>query len=289
MTAVLRILTVLLPLLWPAAVAAEDAAEQGSPWVAAMRGNVDADGGLIRLAAQREGLIAEVLVAENAKVEAGQLLARIDDANARLQLRTAELEARLARAQFAAAELKLRQAEAEVKRLTPLAANGVMAPKQFDEATRLRDTARADAAVAQATLDVAQSKVDTAALEVAKREVRAPAAGVILRVSARVGDATTTNTVTEMFLLAPDRPRVVRGMLDEQFLGKVAVGQRAVLFSERNAKTELAGRILRIAAAFGRPGEVQSEARSVEVVLTIEGDAAEGLILGERLVARFLP
>lgn len=289
MTTLLRILMVLLPMLWPAAVVAQDAAGQPGPWVAAMRGNVDVEGGLIRLAAQREGLIAEVHVAEDAKVEAGQLLARIDSTNARLQLRTAELEARLARAQFAAAELKQHQAEAEVKRLTPLAANGVMAPKQFDEATRLRDTARAEAAVAQATLDVAQSKVDTAALEVAAREVRAPVSGVILRVSARVGDATTTNTVTEMFLLAPDRPRIVRGMLDEQFLGRVAVGQRAVLFSERNANIQFPGSVLRIAAAFGRPGESQNEARSVEVVLKFEDDAAQSLILGERLIARFLP
>jgi RND family efflux transporter MFP subunit len=290
MTMILRILVVLLPLLWPAAaVAAQDAAGTAGPWVAAMRGGVDVNGGLIRLAAQREGLIAEVLVAENATVEAGQLLARIDDTSARLQLRTTELEARLARAEFTAAELKLRQTESEVARLAPIAMTGAIARKQLEDAERQRDTARADLQIAEARLFVAQSRVDTAALEVAAREIRAPVAGVILRASARVGDATTTNTVTEMFLLAPDGPRVVRGMLDEQFVGKVAIGQRVVLFSERKSGTEFPGSVLRIAAAFGRPGEAQNEARSVEVVLKIEGDAAQGLILGERLVARFLP
>jgi hypothetical protein len=134
---------------------------------------------------------------------------------------------------------------------------------------------------------VVQSRVDVAALEVTAREVRAPAPGVILRASAKVGDATTTNTVTEMFLLAPDGPRVLRGMLDEQFLGRVAVGQRAVLFSERDASVKLPSRVIRIAPVFGRPGETQTEARSVEVVLLIESDAARSLILGERLVARF--
>ena len=285
----MRVLAVLLPLLWPAAVAAQDAAGQAGQWAAAMRGNVDVDGGLIRLAAQREGLIAEVLVAEDAKVKAGQLLARIDDAGPRLQLRTAELEARLARAEFTAAELKQRHAEHEVARLAPVAKTGVIAPKQFEEAERQRDIARVDAQIAEARLFVAQSRVDTAALEVAAREIRAPVAGVILRVSARVGDATTTNTVTEMFLLAPDRARIVRGMLDEQFLGRVAIGQRAMLFSERNANITFPGSVLRIAAAFGRPGEAQNESRSVEVVLKVEGDAAQSLILGERLVARFLP
>jgi len=289
MMAALRIHAAIVLILWPSSFTARDADTAGDLWVAAMRGTVDVDGGLMRLAAQREGLIAEVLVAEGATVEAGQLLAQIDDAGARLQLRTAELEANHARAQVAAATLRVQQAEDEVARLRPAAEAGAIARKQLDEATRLRDTARAEAQVAEATRLLVQSRVDAAALEVTAREVRSPAAGVVLRASARVGDATTTNTVTEMFLLAPAGPRVLRGMLDEQFLGKVAVRQRAVLFSERMAGIELVGGVLRIAPVFGRPGDTQSEVRSVEVVLRIEGEAAQSLILGERLVARFLP
>ena len=187
----------------------------------------------------------------------------------------------------AAATLRLQQAEDEVARLAPAAEAGAIPRIRVDEARRLRDTAFAEVNIAEATLSLARSRVDAAALEVAAREVRAPVGGVILRASARVGDAATTNTVTEMFLLAPDGPRVLRGMLDEQFLGKVAAGQRAVLFSERMTGAELAGRVLRIAPVLGKPGETQTEARSVQIVLAIEGDAARSLILGERLVARF--
>lgn len=90
-----------------------------------------------------------------------------------------------------------------------------------------------------------------------------------------------------MFLLAPDGPRVLRGTLDEQFPRKVAEGQSAVLFSERMTGVDLAGQVLRIAPVLGRPGETQTEARSVEIGLGVEGDAARSLIPGERLVARF--
>lgn len=287
MTILLRVQAVLLLMLWPTSAPVEEMRAEADPWVAAMRGTVDVDGGLMRLAAEREGLIAEVLVAEGAVVAAGQLLARIDDAGARLQLRTAEMEANVARAQVAAATLRLRQAEDEVARLAPAAEAGAIPRTRVDEAKRLRDTAFAEVDIAEATLSLVRSRADAAALEVAAREVRAPVGGVILRASARVGDAATTNTVTEMFLLAPDGQRVLRGMLDEQFLGKVAVGQRAVLFSERMTGVELSGRVLRIAPVLGKPGETRTEARSVEIVLGIEGDAARSLILGERLVARF--
>lgn len=47
-----------------------------------------------------------------------------------------------------------------------------------------------------------------------------------------MGDATTTSTVTEMFLLAPDGPRVLRAQLDEQFVGRVAPGRRAEAMPE---------------------------------------------------------
>jgi HlyD family secretion protein len=287
MTMMLRVQAVLLLMLWPVSASVEEMRTTADSWVAAMRGTVDVDGGLMRLAAEREGLIAEVLVAEGAVVAAGQLLARIDDAGGRLQLRTAEMEANVARAQLAAATLRLQHAEDEVARLAPAAEAGAIPRIRMDEARRLRDTAFAEVNIAEATLSLARSRVDAAALEVAAREVRAPVGGVILRASARVGDAATTNTVTEMFLLAPDGPRVLRGMLDEQFLGKVAVGQRAVLFSERMTGAELAGRVLRIAPVLGKPGETQTEARSVQIVLGIEGEAARSLFLGERLVARF--
>jgi multidrug efflux pump subunit AcrA (membrane-fusion protein) len=47
--------------------------------VAIGRGRVDIDGGLIQIAAQRDGVVVEVFVEEGANVKAGQLLARLDD------------------------------------------------------------------------------------------------------------------------------------------------------------------------------------------------------------------
>lgn len=266
-------------------------AEAPAAWAAALRGTVDVEGGLMRLAAQREGLIVEVLVQEGDRVEAGQLLGRIDDEVARLQLAAAELELTQAQTGGRMAEMKLDHGEAELARLTEMAAAHAIPRKEIDQASQTVAVAKAEREQSRIAEALAQNRLAVAQLEVAAREIRAPLAGVILRSSARVGDATSTSTVTEMFLLAPDGKRVLRGMLDEQFVGQVVPGQSAVLISERMAGVELQGRVLRIAPIFGTPGQTrenqsQTETTGVAIVLSIEGEKASDLILGERLVAR---
>lgn len=273
--------------LTPAA-RAQNAGDLG-PWLAVARGTVDVDGGLMRLAAQREGLIAEVYVHEGERVRAGQALARLDDGASRVQGQIAEAELRQAQAQLDAADLRLRHARAEVDRLGPLVKADAVPARQGDEATRAAETAEADRANADISLELARLRLESAQLETEVRIVKAPVDGVILRSSARPGDGASTSTVTELFLLAPDGTRVMRGTLDEQFIGKVAPGQKAQIVTERDADRQLAGHVLRIAPVFGRPGQTQTESRSVEIVIALDDADASTLILGERLIARILP
>lgn len=280
---------VLAVVLMPACLAAQE-----DPWVAAFRGTVDVEGGLMRLAAQRDGLIAEVLVDEGDRVAAGQVLARIDDSAALLQLRVAELELEQARQEAEIAALKLGQAEAEIARLLTMAAADAIPRKLVADAKNARDVSRAELKQSNVSLALSESRLDIARLEITAREVRSPVAGVILRSSARVGDAATTSTVTEMFLLAPDGDRVLKGLLDEQFVGKVRPGQQAVLTSERSADVALTGQVLRIAPIFATPGPGQQGQGTngpdgVEILVRIDDEAARNLILGQRLVARIKP
>lgn len=291
----MRLLTSLALLLaiWvPETALAQETEPTDGQWVAALRGKVDVEGGIMRLAAQRDGLIEEVLVKEGDKVTQGQLLARINDLSAQLQLRAAELEFEQSQSQGLIASMKLDQAKAEQDRLSIMAAADAVPRKEIDNAAQAFSLANAEADQARISLALSQNRLQIAQLEISAREVRAPVAGVILRSSARVGDATTTSTVTEMFLLSPDGNRVLKGMLDEQFVGKVAPGQSADLISERNAEVAMQGKVLRIAPFFGTPGQQsQSDTQTsgVEIVLSIEGASAEQLILGEALIARIKP
>lgn len=277
---------------WPqvADLAAQSTMAEIGPWLGVARGMVDVDGGLMRLAAQREGLIAAVHVTEGDHVAAGQLLARLEDSAAGLQSDIAALEVEQAEAALAAAELRTRHAEEERARLRPLLKADAIPARQAEEAARAAELAATEQRNTGIALSLARLRLDSARLELAAREIRAPVAGVVLRSSARPGDGTSTTTVTEMFLLAPDGQRVMRGTLDEQFVGKVATGQRAQIVSERDPAQSFDGRVLRLAPVFGRPGQTtQGDARTIDIVIALDGAAADRLILGERLVARILP
>lgn len=264
------------------------AATGDMPWLAVARGRVDVEGGLMRLAAQREGLIAEVFVNEGDHVEKGQELARIDDAAARLQRDIGEREVTQARLQADLARTRLDQATEEHNRLAPLAKQDAIPKRQAQEARQRKDIAEMELRAAELSAELAVQRLAVQQQEIDARVVRAPVAGVILRRSARPGDGTTTQTVTELFLLAPDAPRVVRADLDEQFVGLVAPGQGAEIVFERDDGTVLTGQVQRVAPVFGTPGKESTDARTVEMTVRIEGppEAAKRLVLGQRMIVR---
>lgn len=285
MTRALYVLIVLL------AAGFASAQSLDGPWLAVASGEIDVEGGVMRLAARREGLIAEVMVKEGARVEKGQALARIDDTKARLELGSAQDSLEQAKVEVELADLRLTQARTEVNRLRPLpAANAIPAQKLVEAINTLNI----------ATLEVRKAKIEESLAKriVAQREaeieahlVRSPQTGTILRSSARVGDGTTTNTVTEMFLFVPDGPRVVRADLDEQFVGFVEPGQRAQIVSEQGAGATLEGEVLRVAGIYGTPWkEAGNGTRTVEIVVLINSppDVANDLILGQRMIVRIL-
>ncbi|MBU2153813.1 MAG: biotin/lipoyl-binding protein, partial [Alphaproteobacteria bacterium] len=79
---------------------APPSAQSVPPTVAVAKGVVEAQGGLLRVLAPRDGLIVSAPAEEGAAVSAGQVLAQVDDRQARLMLdaATADLGERRAQA-----------------------------------------------------------------------------------------------------------------------------------------------------------------------------------------------
>lgn len=299
-------LAIVMALGWfvtPVTVRAQDApTATPGPWIAVARGTVDPEGGLIRLAAQREGLIAEVMVEEGDHVTAGQPLARIDDTSAKLQMQLAQGEAEQARTQTELARMRSENAAAEVERLAPLARADAVPRRQFNEAKRTAALAAVELEASEKSLALQKTRLAVQQADIDARIIRAPVAGVILRRSARPGGGTTTQTVTEMFLLAPDGPRVLRAQLDEQFVGLVQPGQRAEVMREREDGTApIIGRVARVAAVFGSSqpaggnggggdSSASDQSRTVEITIILDTpkEAIDRLVLGQRMIARIL-
>lgn len=133
------------------------------------------------------GRVGQVAVEEGDRVAAGALLAVIEDP----ALPAGNLEAK---AGVAAAQAGKASAELELARQQRLVDAGIGARKDLDDA-------RAKAAAASAELDAANARAGLATRQLARRELRAPWAGVVLHLWKRAGesvDGTTATPVAEV-------------------------------------------------------------------------------------------
>ncbi|MDX2102982.1 MAG: efflux RND transporter periplasmic adaptor subunit [Alphaproteobacteria bacterium] len=144
-----------------------------------------------------------VPVEEGDRVEAGQVLARLDTAVLRTQLAQVEAQLERARAAILQGEAQLREAtalareaDANFRRADAIRASGAVSVEQLDQ--RRAQAAAATARVAAAEQGTQLARADRAAAEaqrqelitrIAKAELTAPTAGIVLRRSARLGAA----------------------------------------------------------------------------------------------------
>lgn len=264
-----------------------DRQEPRADAIATAPGWVDVEGGLRRLAPAVGGIVVEVAVKEGDVVEAGALLARLDDGEAKLEAESAAIEVARAERERAGAARELGRKRDEARRLAPLVAAQT---EPADELRRVHgDVADLESRLALADLAIRSARLKAAlADERARRlSVRAPARGEVLRVLARVGDTAAAGSPLVWF--AGDGRRIVRAELDERLFGRVRAGMRAEVRAEYDDAVVYPARVLRVARAVG-PVEALPEVRPsakddrvVECVLELDGDR---LLIGQRVLVR---
>ena len=128
------------------------------------------------------GRVAQVAVEEGDKVAAGQLLAVIEDP----ALPAGSLEAKAA---VESAKAQKLAADQEVARQERLVTAGIGARKDLDDA-------KAKQAAAAAEVAASAARSGLAGAQLARREIRAPRAGVVLHLQRKVGESVdgTANT-----------------------------------------------------------------------------------------------
>jgi HlyD family secretion protein len=134
------------------------------------------------------GKVAEILVEEGMRVEAGQVLARLDDRQARLELELAQAQLGAAEKSLAETEANLSLAQKDLERNRQLTAGGVSSQAALD-------TAEAQAASLEARLRRQRGDVEVARRSAAILRqllddtiIRAPFAGVAISKDAQPGE-----------------------------------------------------------------------------------------------------
>lgn len=262
-----------------------------SPYAAVANGKADVEGGIIQIAARRGGIVRAVYVQEGDRVTTGQILARQEDDEARLQVQRASAEVRQAAAQIAATQVQIRTAQREYDRLSRLVASNFVAAQKMDQARDAIATAQANLGAQQAAVSTARARLGEAQYNLELTVIRAPMSGVIVRRYANPGAGASTLNVSNMFDLEPDAPRIVRAEIVEASIPAVAVGQEVEIVPEADETKLYTGRVLRRAAMFGArklqsddPSE-RSDERVVEVVVSADGAP---LLIGQRVLVKFM-
>jgi len=139
------------------------------------------------LAAEEEGLVSEVLVREGDKVEAGQVIARLDDTRASLELRRAEAVFRSAKALVAEREAVVENARRDLERVQQTYDRGGGNEREIDQARTDLQAAEARLAAAEADVALNEVLIDLAETRLEDMIVRAPFTGRIVRRNAEAG------------------------------------------------------------------------------------------------------
>ena len=140
------------------------------------------------VAAKITARVNEIFAEEGMHVEAGQILARLDDSDARVRLAAAEADRDATAAALADLRVNLANAERELKRSEDLFKRGFVAEQQFDTARTAVDSFKARIALAREQVAAAEAKIAMAKQDIDNCIVRAPFAGIVVSKDAQRGE-----------------------------------------------------------------------------------------------------
>lgn len=265
------------------------AAPANGSWIAMARGQVDVEGGLVRIVTARDGRVEEVRVEDGDTVKQGDVLARLDQRPARIALGVAEATLAQAIAQVGVLKAKLAPLADQSRRIAEAAGAGAATGQSADDAATALAVLRAEIVAAEAAARVAHEHVEEARAELDARTITAPAAGRIVRRSVHVGDTVSALAGGELFQLLPERPRIVRAELNEAYVDLVKPGMHAEVVRDSDQGAVVTAEVLRVGEVFG-PSHLTDDpveragAHDVECVLRLDGGEFR---IGQRVLVRF--
>ena len=217
---------------------------------------------LVEVRSRISGIVEQLHVTAGDRVERGRPLVEIER-----ELLAAQADE--ARARLAGSRAELTRAVSELRRAVKLKDGGTMSASQEEDAITRQQSAEAATARDQATLD-------TLSIQLGYATVIAPMDGTILDVDAKVGSAVASVIAvtggTRLLTIADDRTLHLDGLVDENDVAWVAIGQPARVRTEAYPHRTFTGVVRKIKPL----GERQQNVTyfKVEVLIT-DPDAAK--------------
>jgi len=222
----------------------------------------------VDIAAQREGVVVQILAETGTRVRKGQLLAKMDDRQI-----VAELEGARAKTRSTEADLNNWKAEASVlevdfQRARKMWAAQLITQEQFEHAQFKAEADQWDVKRVEQLLINARDTERSLELELEKTQVTAPFDGIVGRRYIRVGQTVARDE--RLIWLTATGPLRVRFTLPSKFLNQIKIGQRvAITVADGNPMQEHAARVIQMSPV------VDAASGTIEVLAELTGPAPD--------------
>jgi RND family efflux transporter MFP subunit len=183
------------------------------------------------VSAKVTGKVTEILVEEGMKVEAGQVLARLDSSNIEKSLRLSQAQAESARKALEETRANLKTAERELARITQLASDKISSQSDLDRADAEAKSLQARLDRQLADVRVAESEVALWNQQLDDMVIRAPFGGIVTSKDAQPGEmvspisAGSGFTRTGICTIVDMTSLEIEVDVNESYINRVSAGQ----------------------------------------------------------------
>jgi len=186
------------------------------------------------VAAKITGRVTGVFFDEGMSVKEGQILATLDDSDAKRALTSALADRDAARAAIPDLEAQLQLAQIELKRAQQLRGENVQSQDALDTARTNVESLQAKIGLAKQQIDAAQARVGEAQQVVDNCVIRAPFSGIIVSKDAQVGEMVSPIsagggfTRTGIATIVDMNSNEIEVDVNEAYIARVKPGQKVV-------------------------------------------------------------
>jgi RND family efflux transporter MFP subunit len=140
------------------------------------------------IAAKITGRVVQMIADEGMHVREGQMLAALDDSDARVRLDSAKADRDATAAALKELEVQLENADRELRRTQALTKQGVSSAQALDLARTAADSLRAKISLTGEQIQAAQERIRVAQQDLDNCTVRSPFTGIVVSKDAQIGE-----------------------------------------------------------------------------------------------------
>lgn len=211
----------------------------------------------VDISAEVVAKILEMAVEEGDRVKKGDLLCRLDDADFRARVRSAEARVAQLKARIVQADAEYEKAERDYRRQAGFFEQGHTHALELADYHTVLIRARAALDIRRHELAETESVLQSVREDLAKTVITAPIDGVVSQLFAKAGEVVITGTMnnpgTRIMVIADLSRMQVRCRVDEADVPLVKEDQLGQIYLQSDMYTGIAGHVLRVATQGTRP------------------------------------